>query len=68
MFKVPQIHKNVHKTERDKRVYALRQTGLTLNEIAQDWKVIELSDGYLLSRERVRQIVEKVNKGQKSTN
>ena len=67
MFTVPQKHKNIKRKD-DRNAYALElhNRGYNYVQIANDKKIIELSDGYILTRERIRKIVDKERK-QKST-
>lgn len=61
MFTVPQnIRKyklNTRKDARNALVVKLKKEGLTNVEIAHHPEIIELSDGYTISRERVRKIL-----------
>lgn len=63
MFDVPQRRVKVrpHK-DRGARLVFLRKEGKTMDEIARDSDIISMSGGYVLSRERVRQLLERENK------
>jgi hypothetical protein len=60
MFTVPQKHRTVkpHK-DRGARIYSLHKQGMSMRKIAKDSEVVDMSGGYVLTAERVRQIIER---------